>query len=454
MSAAPGEVDAMTSEEFDRHYEHYLSGSLTRESSAMLCSSLSDPRWQKRWRELSDLDGMLAGEFGVKESAVEESEDIKEARRPRKTVRRVDFSHRRSQSTSIWIAAAAILLLVLLGIYLKNAPQTPPAIPSVAMLEEVSGAVTLLGGETAASAQNGIALTERDGIQTAAGSRATVRFPDGTRISLSSEMQTRLWLHAPRETATPHGKLLTLDAGSIDASVAPQPPGMPMRIHTPNAAVKIVGTQFRLSANPASARLDVREGRVEMQRLSDGKAVDVNGGWFAVASADTDLIAKPIAPVAPVVAEAKPAPAKLASRPIFNGKDLSGWTISRGKWKVENGIIVGHASPGDRARIASTESFENFEMTCKLRVTGTRLAELQYGGYRHFFQLNWETPGTWKDVTLRVRGKEIRATLDGKEQQIEKGYDEDEVPKGLISFYTTERGTLEIKDAQITELKK
>jgi len=446
----------MTIEEFDRHFEHYVSGSLTSESSAALRESLADPRWQRRWRELSDLDGMLAGEFGVKASAAENADDvsdIKDARRPRRSVRRGEFSGNRQHSTFGWpLAAAAILMLALAGLYYLR-PAAPVA-PALATLEESSGNVALLGSDSTQSAHAGLSLSEQNGLQTAVGSHATLRFADGTRITLSGDAQTRLWLHAPGESTAPHGKWMTLDTGSIDASVAPQPAGMPMRIHTPNTAVKIVGTQFRLSAAPASARLDVREGRVEMQRLSDGKAVDVNGGYFAIASADADLVAQPIAPVSTVAVVPQPTPAKPITRPLFNGKDLAGWTVSRGQWKVENGIIIGHGRRGDRARIASVESFDNIEMTCKLRVTGTKLAELQVGGYRYFYQLSWETPGTWKDVKLTLRGKEYHATLDGKELRIERGGDDDEVPVGLISFYTTENGTLEIKDAQITELKK
>ena len=53
----------MTPEEFDVLYDRFVTGRLTREEGERLRECLADPLWKRRWRDLSDLDGMLADEF-------------------------------------------------------------------------------------------------------------------------------------------------------------------------------------------------------------------------------------------------------------------------------------------------------------------------------------------------------------------------------------------------------
>ena len=54
-----------------------------------------------------------------------------------------------------------------------------------------------------------------------------------------------------------------------------------------------------------------------------------------------------------------------AWRPLFNGKDLTGWTqTGAAQWTVEDDAIVGgHAEPGKRgSSLVSTEAFKDFEL--------------------------------------------------------------------------------------------
>src|SRR5205085_5071135 len=53
-------------------------------------------------------------------------------------------------------------------------------------------------------------------------------------------------------------------------------------------------------------------------------------------------------------------------RPLFNGKDLEGWTpIGSAQWKVEDGIIVGgqFGDPKKSGLLTTNESFTDFELT-------------------------------------------------------------------------------------------
>ena len=67
-------------------------------------------------------------------------------------------------------------------------------------------------------------------------------------------------------------------------------------------------------------------------------------------------------------------------KPLFNGKDLSGWTVAAGRgggaapgaagsaapsdpsWKVEDGILVGGAGGGRSGGLISDEQFKDFEL--------------------------------------------------------------------------------------------
>ena len=85
-------------------------------------------------------------------------------------------------------------------------------------------------------------------------------------------------------------KELRLKQGRLSASVVPQPAGEPMLLHTPAADLKVVGTQFDVEAGPESTMLYVREGKVQIRRLSDGKTVDVPAGYRVISAADSDMV--------------------------------------------------------------------------------------------------------------------------------------------------------------------
>ena len=91
-------------------------------------------------------------------------------------------------------------------------------------------------------------------------------------------------------------KELRLKQGRFSASVVPQPAGEPMLIHTPAAHLKVVGTQFDVEAAPESTMLYVREGKVQIRRMSDGKTVDVSTGHRVVAAAGSEMLPQLVAP--------------------------------------------------------------------------------------------------------------------------------------------------------------
>jgi hypothetical protein len=64
---------------------------------------------------------------------------------------------------------------------------------------------------------------------------------------------------------------------------------------------------------------------------------------------------------------------KAVGVPLFNGTDLSGWEGDTELWRVRDGMIVGE-SPGISRNefLATTRSFEDFELTLEFRMHGGR----------------------------------------------------------------------------------
>jgi len=71
-------------------------------------------------------------------------------------------------------------------------------------------------------------------------------------------------------------------------------------------------------------------------------------------------------------------------RPLFNGKDLAGWTGDPRLWKVENSVIIGETNDGDKK--ITKNSFliwqcgepADFELEYKARVTVSNNSGVQY----------------------------------------------------------------------------
>ena len=66
-------------------------------------------------------------------------------------------------------------------------------------------------------------------------------------------------------------------------------------------------------------------------------------------------------------------------KPLFNGKDLTGWTVAAGRgggttppqpaqWKVENGVLVGGQGTG-RGSLVTDEQYKDFELELEFMLT-------------------------------------------------------------------------------------
>jgi hypothetical protein len=225
----------------DRH------GSRPRRSSGSLSSQSSQRRWQTSRRGLRMVEGT------------------------------------RSRRT-LMFAAASVLALVGIAAattYMLVAPKP------IARFASAEFGTVLLRGEQLLPAHAGEEIYVGDVIQCHDNASAAFAYADGTRLTLRPGVELAIEPQRPRI-----GKALTLRVGAITASVAPQLPGAPLVIRTPQARATVIGTAFTLSVPTAVADrtvLDVDHGRVRLERLADHLAVEVATGQYAVAKPGTPM---------------------------------------------------------------------------------------------------------------------------------------------------------------------
>ena len=204
----------------------------------------------------------------------------------------------RSSRSRIWrvgLAAAASVLLAIAAFFLWSSVERPARQvaqpPALGHIQQATGTILSRDGNDGAPAKADTAFHSGEMFQTVGPeSFAILVFHDGTKLALAAETTAVCTEDEAR-------KKVTVRQGDVQAEVAPQPMGKPMFIVTPHAEVSVLGTRLSLSANTNSTKVQVAEGHVFMRRLSDGRSVDVFGGFHAVASAQSELIARPTPPV-------------------------------------------------------------------------------------------------------------------------------------------------------------
>ena len=177
-----------------------------------------------------------------------------------------------------WInlsAAAAVLVMAAIWFFGNQHPKT------IATISNISGPASWTGdaGRMVHSLESGMPLSGGTLEGTSHKSWVEVTFTDGSVVTLSGDSMLTFSELGQKE--------LHLKRGGLSADVRPQ--SKPMLIHTRTATLTVLGTRFELETELAATRLDVREGKVGIRRISDGHAVEVSANQHVVAAADVDL---------------------------------------------------------------------------------------------------------------------------------------------------------------------
>jgi hypothetical protein len=175
-----------------------------------------------------------------------------------------------------WFGASAAGLLLTLGLAALLWPRYAP----LARIAEVNGPVqwTGDGGRVGPDPLVGQAVGGGTLESLSVDSWAVLEYADGSRVTVAGRSHLTV-VDGPR-------KELRLGHGRLSATVAPQPAGRAMLIHTPTAVLEVVGTQLNVESDSSATRVSVNEGRVKVTRLVDGSVADVPADHQVVASVD------------------------------------------------------------------------------------------------------------------------------------------------------------------------
>jgi len=180
---------------------------------------------------------------------------------------------------AVSLTAAAAIVIAFVAIIGK--PVEPAEVASF------EGMVTVTRNGQGQSAGDFSRLRHGDQIAVSKGSRFKLRYDDGTEVKIGSGTEIVFESKDAFKIAEAPSKRLELLSGRIEADVSPQPDGHPLVFKTAHAFAVVRGTYFTLQTNEFQTRLDVTEGRVDLVKISDGAAVSVGAGEFALADGGT-----------------------------------------------------------------------------------------------------------------------------------------------------------------------
>jgi len=187
-----------------------------------------------------------------------------------------------SLARRVTFCLAGIAALILVFIFYPRIETNPPADASISFL--TSDVVLRDANGQSLPASVGRKLSTGETVETRGSqSLATILFGDGTRVVVAPNSFVQLALVS--------GKMLTVNQGTITASVSPQM--VPMVVKTPQARIDIEGTEFSLEASKSQTNVHVTDGSVKLTRTTDGESVIVAKGKQVVSDELVVRNAKP-----------------------------------------------------------------------------------------------------------------------------------------------------------------
>ena len=389
-------------------------------------------------------DGLLGQAFTADDAVVRSvRERIEGERSASAVVRAVRGSlattarRRRRSRQAAWVPrlAVAALLAVVVGAGWWLSARAQPRAGECRV--ETTVALTVTRGSDIISVRSGGSLFGGDRLQTPV--TATLVWPDGSRVVLGA--QTRVDLTRPAL-----GPGCRLEQGSAMADIAPQRPGLPFTLATPEARVEVLGTRFQVVAGVRRTQVDLHEGIVRLTRAADGDALTLRADEFALVAANEDFVVRSRTAAPAVVPPTTATAREPAWTPVFSN-GLADWEQQHGSWDITDGIVRGSDPRRGKARLLSRRHFADLELSCRLRITGVAFAELQVGDYNWFVEVP-AGGAHWVEVVLQQHGEQLRVTADGVALKRQPGEGGVAMRPGPLSFYVMPGGTLEISEAR------
>ncbi len=213
--------------------------------------------------------------------------------------RRDGISRTRRSRPLLWIASAALLLLVagLLAVFLDvpvsfQERQLARALPpEPARMASVGPRVRIERDGQLLDVTGNFDLRPDDRIRVPDESWATLAYQDATRVLLHPNTEADFQPPA-RDPSDAASKRLLLRHGALAAQVAEQSPGRAVELATANATARVLGTRLLLSTEPDQTHLDVLQGRVRLTRGSDGASIEASAGFCATVEPGARLVTR------------------------------------------------------------------------------------------------------------------------------------------------------------------
>jgi len=248
---------------------------------------LDDERARDAWLNYANLHASLSGWFLASDSGEPLEDDLADL--PLLLSREhLETSKSRRSYVGWFGAVVAICLLMFVSFY-----QLPWLRSLIEPLVTEGPTIVQLTGDVRIQSADGEATqatdrhTVRPGetiVSTSDEDRVVMRYADGTEVVLLGTATLSIY-DSPRG-----GKQLNLENGLLQADVARQPTDTPLLILTPQARVRVLGTQFELSTDERDGtRLDLESGEVELVR-GDERPVKVEPNSIAIVPATPDPI--------------------------------------------------------------------------------------------------------------------------------------------------------------------
>ena len=114
------------------------------------------------------------------------------------------------------------------------------------------------------------------------GTKLTLTYPDGSTLRLVND--TRIM-----SSSSASIRLIYLDSGTIVARITPRDGGRKLIFATPHAVIRVVGTQFTLSADADASRVEVEEGKLILTSKKNDTSLVVGERDTAIVGSETTL---------------------------------------------------------------------------------------------------------------------------------------------------------------------
>ncbi|HJZ55630.1 MAG TPA: FecR domain-containing protein [Gemmataceae bacterium] len=202
---------------------------------------------------------------------------------------------RRRRGRFVALAVAAVVAALLIGLWLGGRPATPTTnspippgpMPALARLTSISGAVELLtpGGDVL-TPEPGRDMLPDEALRTVGeDSLAVVEFPDKTRFEIEPGTMVRFTAADTTGAASPFPRLF-LASGQVSAAVPTRSADRPVIVNTPTAEIVARDGRFVVSsAEPDSARVELKQGNVAVAQAGTPGVIPVRVGGAAVVRA-------------------------------------------------------------------------------------------------------------------------------------------------------------------------